>query len=102
MWLRLEEREPLVSWFTDASDGAIGNLLNVRGRLNVEIEFYNVKTKSKVQVPVADVQCETMTQEKKNGSSQTRYVLRAVYSGTKLLKFVSQTDWEKVKATKTP
>ncbi|MCU0476561.1 MAG: hypothetical protein MUC99_10720 [Anaerolineae bacterium] len=57
------------------------------------IEFYDVKTRSKVSVEVSNVSKTTFTT--KNG--QERYGLRAkTPDGRSLTKFVSKTDWDKL------
>jgi len=61
-----------------------------------DIEFYNVKTRSKVSVPEESVKKTTYERTKKDGSTQVRYALRAEYEGTKLTKFVSKDDWDKL------
>lgn len=58
------------------------------------IEFYDVKTRQKVSLEEKDVVKTTFTT--KNG--QTRYGLRGKTSdGRNLTKFVSKTEWEKMK-----
>jgi hypothetical protein len=60
----------------------------------VEIQFYDVKSRQKVSIPEADVKKTKFERTTKDGSTQTRYALRAVQDGTKLTKFCSQSDWE--------
>ena len=63
------------------------------------IEFYNVKKREKVQISESDVQKIKYERELKDGSTQTRYALKAVDDdGTKLTKFCSQKDWDAIKA----
>lgn len=58
------------------------------------IEFYDVKTRSKVSLPDKDVVKTKFTT--KNG--QVRYGLRGKTSdGRNLTKFISQKDWESSK-----
>jgi hypothetical protein len=58
------------------------------------IEFYDVKTRQKVSLEEKDVVKTTFTT--KNG--QTRYGLRGkTKDGRNLTKFVSKTEWEKMK-----
>jgi hypothetical protein len=60
----------------------------------VAIEFYDVKTRQKVSLEEKDVVKTTFTT--KNG--QTRYGLRGkTKDGRNLTKFVSKTEWEKMK-----
>lgn len=58
------------------------------------IQFYDVKSRQKVDIPESDVRRTTYEQKGKDGSTNTRYALRATYNGTNLTKFVKQTDWE--------
>ena len=61
------------------------------------IEFYDVKTRQKVQIDEKNV--VKVTFETKNG--QTRYGLRAkTADGRNLTKFVSKSDWESLNLPK--
>ena len=61
------------------------------------IEFYDVKTRKKVQIEEKNV--KKVTFETKNG--QTRYGLRAkTDDGRNLTKFVSKSDWESLNLPK--
>jgi len=63
----------------------------------VAIEFYDVKTRQKVQIDEKNV--VKVTFETKNG--QTRYGLRAkTADGRNLTKFVSKSDWESLNLPK--
>lgn len=53
------------------------------------MQFYNLKTRSHVEVPDSEVQKTRMTRKTKTGE-QTRYALTTTYEGTKLYKFVSE------------
>jgi len=64
----------------------------------MSVEFYNVKTRSKVSVAEDQIQKATLKRQNKNGTTQIRYVLRAQVDGMKLTKFVSQKDWEALNA----
>lgn len=58
------------------------------------VEFYDVKTRKKVKIDDSKVRRVTF-QTKKGGA---RYGLRAYTDdGRKLTKFVSKTDWDKMK-----
>jgi hypothetical protein len=57
------------------------------------IEFYDVKSRQKVEIPENEIRKTTYTKE---GSSSVRYALRATYQGTNLTKFVKQEDWERL------
>lgn len=56
------------------------------------MKFYNLKTRSHVDVPNSDVAKTKMIRKTKNGE-QTRYALTANFEGTKLYKFVSEKDY---------
>ncbi len=56
------------------------------------MKFYNLKTRSHVDVPDSDVAKTKMIRKTKNGE-QTRYALTANFEGTKLYKFVSEKDY---------
>ena len=60
----------------------------------MEIQFYNVKLRQKVSIPEANVRRTKFDRTTKDGSTQTRYALRAVHEGTRLTKFCSKADWE--------
>lgn len=57
------------------------------------MKFYNLKTRSHVDVPEADVRKTKMVRKTKSGE-QTRYALTATYEGAKLFKFVSEKDYK--------
>ena len=61
-----------------------------------EIEFYNVKTRSKVKVAVNEIKKTKFERATKSGGTQVRYAVQAQYEGTKLLKFVSKDNWDKL------
>jgi hypothetical protein len=67
---------------------------------NVEewMEFYNVKTKSKVNVNENQVKKQRFTRETSGGKKQTRFALVAEVEGTRLFRFVNQDTFESVKA----
>ncbi|MBW4436178.1 MAG: hypothetical protein KME04_03540 [Pleurocapsa minor GSE-CHR-MK-17-07R] len=58
-----------------------------------KVEFYDVKTRTKVQVDEKSVKKTTFTTK----TGQTRYGLRGEHDGRTLTKFVSKADWEKAK-----
>jgi hypothetical protein len=60
----------------------------------MEIQFYDVKLRQKVSIPESSVRKTKFERTTKDGSTQTRYALRAVHNGTQLTKFCSQADWE--------
>lgn len=57
------------------------------------MKFYNLKTRSHVEVPEDDVRKTKMVRKTKSGE-QTRYALTATYEGSKLFKFVSEKDYK--------
>jgi len=59
-----------------------------------QIEFYDVKKRDRVQVPVS--QCWKVKYERptKDGGVQVRYAVKAEVDGSKLTKFVSQDAWQ--------
>ncbi len=62
------------------------------------IEFYDVKKREKVQIDEGSVRKTKYEREGKNGKTNVRYAFRAENEGTKLTKFVSQSDWDALDA----
>ena len=60
------------------------------------VEFYDVKNKAKVSIPVSEVKKVTYERETKSGAKQIRYALRAVKDGVNLTKFVSKETWDSI------
>jgi hypothetical protein len=60
----------------------------------MEIEFYDVKSRQKVKVPISEIKKVKFTRTGKDGSLQTRYAVKSTYNGMKLTKFVSQKDFD--------
>ncbi len=61
------------------------------------IEFYNVKKKEKVSINEADVKKHSYETTTKTGKKSVRYALKAVdEDGTKLTKFCSKADFDKL------
>ncbi len=56
------------------------------------MKFYNLKTRSHVEVPESDITKHKMVRATKTGE-QTRYAVKATYEGTPLTKFVSEKDY---------
>jgi len=54
-----------------------------------KMQFYNLKTRSHVDIPDSDVKKKKMVRQTKSGE-QVRYALTADYNGTALFKFVSE------------
>lgn len=65
------------------------------------MQFYNLKTRSHVDVPDADVQKMKMVRATKNGE-QTRYAFTATHEGQKLFKFVSEKTYQDSTAKEAP
>ena len=62
-----------------------------------EIEFYNVKKKSKVKVDASSVSKHAYEKVSKAGKLTIRYALKAIdQDGTKLTKFCSKADYDKL------
>jgi len=62
----------------------------------MQVEFYNVKKKSKVKIDSDNITPVKYEKEAKDGSIRIRYALKAVDSdGTNLTKFCSQADYNK-------
>jgi hypothetical protein len=61
------------------------------------MKFYNLKTRSHVEIPDSDVKKTKMVRKTKTGE-QTRYALVAEKDGTKLFKFVSEKDYNALEA----
>lgn len=57
------------------------------------MKFYNLKTRSHVDVPEAQVKKMKMTRKTKSGE-QTRYALTAEFQGSKLFKFVNEATFK--------
>lgn len=65
------------------------------------MEFYDLKSRSKVNVPDSDVTKKKMVRKTKSGE-QVRHALMGSYQGRTLYKFVSEKDYNaaNVKETK--
>ena len=61
-----------------------------------QVEFYDVKNKTKVSIPVSEVTKVTYERTTKSGATQVRYALRAEKNGMKLTKFVSKETWDMI------
>jgi hypothetical protein len=61
------------------------------------IEFYNVKKKEKVSIDESKVEGKVIERVTKTGKQSTRYCLKSVdEDGTKLTKFCSKADYDKI------
>lgn len=56
------------------------------------MQFYNLKTRSHVEIPDSDVKKMKMTRKTKSGE-QVRYALTATFEGSKLFKFVNEATY---------
>lgn len=63
-----------------------------------DIEFYDVKKRAKVSVPVAQVKRTKYERPTKDGGTQVRYALKAEVDGSRLTKFVSKDVWDGISA----
>jgi len=57
------------------------------------MKFYNLKTRSHVEVPDKDVKKKRMVRKTKAGE-QTRYAFTATYEGVPLFKFVNEATFK--------
>jgi len=57
------------------------------------MQFYNLKTRSHVDVPEGQVRKKKMTRKTKSGE-QVRYALTADHQGSKLFKFVNEATYK--------
>ncbi|MCA0361175.1 MAG: hypothetical protein LCH41_08980 [Armatimonadetes bacterium] len=57
------------------------------------MQFYDLKTRSHVDVPESDVRKTKMIRKTKNGE-QVRYALKASYNGGTLYKFVNEATYK--------
>ena len=57
------------------------------------MQFYNLKTRSHVDVPEGDVRKKKMLRKTKSGE-QVRYALTASYQGSTLYKFVNEATYK--------
>ena len=60
------------------------------------MQFYNLKTRSYVDVPEKDIKKTKMKRKTKSGE-QIRYALTASYQGSKLYKFVNKDTFDNTK-----
>jgi hypothetical protein len=61
--------------------------------LGGKMQFYNLKTRSHVEVPEGEVKKLKMVRPTKSGE-QTRYAFTAVHDGQKLFKFVNEATFK--------
>ena len=59
-----------------------------------DIEFYDVKKREKVSVPMSNVKKTKYERPTKDGGTQVRYAVKAEYNGSKLTKFVGKDLWD--------
>lgn len=62
------------------------------------MKFYDVKTRSSVEVNDNDLTRKKYIRQTKNGFTQTRYAVRAAYNGRWLTKFVSESAYKSLRA----
>jgi hypothetical protein len=61
------------------------------------MQFFNLKTRSYVDVPLSEIRKKKMIRKTKSGE-QTRYALMANYNGSKLYKFVNKATFDSTNA----
>jgi len=54
------------------------------------VQFFNLKTRSHVEIPDENVEKTRMVRKTKSGDDQTRYALTALLDGSRLYKFVNE------------
>jgi len=59
-----------------------------------DVEFYDVKKRAKVSVPVSQIKKKMYKRTTKNGSEQIRYAVTAEVDSSRLTKFVSRDTWD--------
>ncbi len=60
------------------------------------IDFYDVKKRAKVSVPISSCWKTKYERTAKDGSTQVRYAVKAEHEGSKLTKFVSKDTWDEL------
>jgi hypothetical protein len=66
-----------------------GRVKKARPKEGKLMQFYNLKTRSHVDVPDKDIKKKRMVRKTKSGE-QIRYALTAEYQGSTLFKFVNE------------
>jgi hypothetical protein len=61
------------------------------------MQFYNLKSRSHVEIPDSNIKKKKMIRQTKSGD-QVRYALTATYEGTTLYKFVNEATFTSSKA----
>ena len=61
------------------------------------MKFYNLKTRSHVEVPEGDVRKKRMVRKTKSGE-QVRYAFTAEFEGSKLFRFINEATYTSSKA----
>lgn len=61
------------------------------------MEFYNVKTRSKVNIPDNELKKQKFQRTTSGGKQQTRYAVVAETGGTKLFRFVDEKTYQSLK-----
>lgn len=59
-----------------------------------KMQFYNLKSRSHVDVPEKNVKKMKMVRKTKSGDEQVRYALTAEHEGSKLFKFVNEATYK--------
>lgn len=60
------------------------------------MQFYNVKTRSKVEVSENELSKKKFVRTTKSGGTQTRYAARANVNGANLTRFITEADYNRL------
>ncbi len=60
------------------------------------MQFYNVKTRSKVEVPENELAKKKFIRTTQDGRTQARYAARANVNGASLTRFITEADYNKL------
>lgn len=60
------------------------------------MQFYNVKSRSKVDVPETELAKKKFVRATKDGRTQVRYAARADVNGSKLTRFITEADYNRL------
>lgn len=61
-----------------------------------EMQFYDVKKRANVTVPVSQIKKTKYERPTKDGGTQVRYAVKAEFEGSRLTKFVSKEVWDQL------
>ncbi len=60
------------------------------------MQFYNVKSRAKVEIDESELSKKKFVRTTKSGSTQTRYAARANVDGTTLTRFITEADYNRL------